>query len=115
MSVILLLNIVVGFPEGSRRDEVVRFLEASTLMKGIKHQHILSVLRVSVEDNYVPLVIYPMVEHCDMYRVIRLASDPEHSVLPVSPCLKHYPQSLYTLNTKFMGSVSAEQWSKFTL
>ena len=75
---------VVGFPEGSRRDEVVRFLEASTLMKGIKHQNILSVLRVSVEDNHVPLVVYPMVEHCDMYRVIKQASDPEHSVLPVS-------------------------------
>jgi hypothetical protein len=35
-----------------------------------------------VEDNHVPLVVYPMVEHCDMYRVIKLASDPEHSVLP---------------------------------
>ena len=74
----------IGFPEGSRRDEVVRFLEASTLMKGVKHQYILPVLRVSVEDNYIPLVIYPMVEHGDMHRVIKLASDPEHSILPVS-------------------------------
>ncbi|CAI8007397.1 Tyrosine-protein kinase transforming protein SEA [Geodia barretti] len=78
----VIIKMLTGFPEGSRRDEVVRFLEASTLMKGIKHQNILSVLRVSVEDNHVPLVVYPMVEHCDMYRVIKLASDPEHSVLP---------------------------------
>ena len=74
----------IGFPDGSRRDEVVRFLEAATLMKGIQHPHILSVLRVSLEDNYVPLVIYPMVQHGDMHRVIKLAADPEHSVLPVS-------------------------------
>lgn len=84
MSIILLSGATVGLPEGSRRDEVVRFLEAATLMKGIKHRNIVPVLRVSVEDNYVPLVIYPMVEHFDMYRVIKLASDPEHSVLPVS-------------------------------
>lgn len=53
-------------------------------MKGIQHRHILPVLRVSVEDNYVPLVIYPMAEHGDMHRAMKLAADPEHSVLPVS-------------------------------
>jgi hypothetical protein len=76
------MKMLTGFPEGSRRDEVVRFVEAATLLKGIQHRHILPVLRVSVEDNYVPLVIYPMVEHGDMYRVMKLAADPEHSVLP---------------------------------
>ena len=74
----------VGLPEGSRRDEVVRFLEASTLMKGIQHRHVLPVLRVSVEDNYAPLVIYPMVEYGDMHRVMKLAANPEHSIVPVS-------------------------------
>ena len=73
-----------GFPEGSRREEVVRFLEAATLMKGIQHRHIVPVLRVSVEDNAVPLVVYPMVQYGDMYRVMKVAADPEHSVLPVS-------------------------------
>ena len=73
-----------GFPEGSRREEVVRFLEAATLMKGIQHRHIVPVLRVSVEDNAVPLVVYPMVQYGDMYRIMKVAADPEHSVLPVS-------------------------------
>ena len=77
-----------GFPEGTRRDEVVRFLEAATLMKGIQYVHILPVLHVSVEDNYVPLAVYRTVQHGDMYRVMKLAADPEHSVLPVSLVLK---------------------------
>ena len=73
-----------GLPEGCRRDEVVRFLETATLMKGIQHDNILPVLRISVEDNYVPLVIYPTVEYGNMHRLMMLASDPEHNALPVS-------------------------------
>ena len=87
LSWLLLFCGLLGFSEGSRRDEVVRFLEAATLMKDIQHRHILPVLSVSLEDNYVPLVVYPMVEHGDMHRAIKLASDPEHTVLPVSLCL----------------------------
>ena len=74
----------LGLPEGSRREEVVRFLEAATLLKGISHPHIVPVLRVSVEDGYVPLVVYPMLQHPDMHRVMKLAANPEHSALPVS-------------------------------
>lgn len=89
------VSYVIGFPEGSRRDEVIRFIEAATLMKGIQHPHIMSLLRISLEDNYVPLVVYPMVQHGDMYRIIKLAADPGHSILPVG--LIHAP--IYNLST----------------
>lgn len=78
------IALVAGIPDGSKRDEVVKFLEAATLMSGVQHENILPVLRVSVEDNYVPLVMYPMVEHGDMFNIIKLASDQEQSILSVS-------------------------------
>ena len=77
----------VGFPEGGKRDEIVRFLENATLMKGIQHPNILPVLRVSVEDNCMPLVVYPMVQYGDMHGIMKLANDPDHSQLPVSSLL----------------------------
>lgn len=64
-------------------------------MKDIQHRHILPVLRVSVEDNCVPLVIYPMAEHGDMHRAMKLAANPEHSVLPVSWVHVHVHVLLY--------------------
>lgn len=77
-------ELALGFPEGGKRDEIVRFLENATLMKGIQHPNILPVLRVSVEDNCMPLVVYPMVQYGDMHSIMKLANDPDHSKLPVS-------------------------------
>lgn len=56
--------------ESGKRDEIAKFLEHATLLRGIEHPNIQSVLCVSVEDNYVPLVVYPMVEYGNMHDVL---------------------------------------------
>ena len=71
--------------ESGKRDEIAKFLEHATLLRGIEHPNIQSVLCVSVEDNYVPLVVYPMVEFGNMHDVLlscRLT--PDESPLNVS-------------------------------
>ena len=71
--------------ESGKRDEIAKFLEHATLLRGIEHPNIQSVLCVSVEDNYVPLVVYPMVEYGNMHDVLlscRLS--PDQSPLNVS-------------------------------
>ena len=73
-----------GLKEGSPRDEVVRFLEQATAFRGIEHPNLQPVLRVSVEDNIVPLVIYPIVEYGNMHSFLhhcRIA--PEESPINV--------------------------------
>lgn len=99
----------LGFPEGGKRDEIVRFLENATLMKGIQHPNILTVLRVSVEDNLMPLVVYPMVQYGDMHSIMKLANDPNHSRLPVSAL---FACSLvcvcaWTCNQELLGPMSS--------
>ena len=71
--------------ESGKRDEIAKFLEHATLLRGIEHPNIQSVLCVSVEDNYVPLVVYPMVEYGNMHDILlscRLT--PDESPLNVS-------------------------------
>ena len=78
-----MMSYCVGFGEGSRREEIVRFLEAATLLRGVQHHHVLPLLRISVKDNYVSLVVYPLVQYGDMHSVMKLAAEPQHSILPV--------------------------------
>ena len=71
--------------ESGKCDEIAKFLEHATLLRGIEHPNIQSVLCVSVEDNCVPLVVYPMVEYGNMHDVLlscRLS--PDQSPLNVS-------------------------------
>ena len=54
----------VGFTsEGAnRKEEVRKFLETATLMKGLDHNNILPLVGVCAEEGYVPLVLYPYCE-----------------------------------------------------
>lgn len=54
------------------RDEVTKFLECSTLLCGLDHPNLHSVLRVSVEDNYIPVVVYPSMEYGNLHQFLSL-------------------------------------------
>ena len=49
--------------DGSRRDQIAKFIEQATLLQGLEHDNILPVLGLSVEDNVIPIVIYPTTEY----------------------------------------------------
>jgi serine/threonine protein kinase len=55
------------------------------LLRGIDHPNIHSMLSVSVEDNYVPLVIYPIMEYGNLHQFLVLCRiTPADSPLSVS-------------------------------
>lgn len=67
------------------RDEITKFLERSTLIRGIDHPNLQSVLKVSVEDNYIPIVVYPIVEYGNMHQFLSFCRHtPNESPLNVS-------------------------------
>ena len=67
------------------RDEITRFLECATLLRGMDHPHLHSLLRVSVEDNHVPLVVYPIMEYGNLHQFLTLCRmTPADSPLSVS-------------------------------
>ena len=68
-----------------KRDEIAKFLEHATLLRGIEHPNIQPVLRVSVEDNCAPLVIYPLVEYGNLHDTLLFCRlTPDQSPLNVS-------------------------------
>lgn len=67
------------------RDEVTKFLEQATLLRGLDHPNIHSLFRVSVEDNFNPLVVYPIVEYGNLHQFLILCRmTPNDSPLSVS-------------------------------
>ena len=67
------------------RDEIVQFVEQATLLRGRDHPNIHKVLKVSVEDNYIPLVVYPIVEYGNMHQFLTFCRvSPNESPLNVS-------------------------------
>ena len=82
-----------GFEEGyGHHNEIAKFLEHATLLRGLEHPNIATVLRVSAEDNLIPLVLYPIVEYGNMHNFLTFCRmSPEESPLNVSqstmPCV----------------------------
>ena len=71
--------------ERGKRDEIAKFLEHATLLRGIEHPNIQPVLRVSVEDNCVPLVVYPLTEYGNLHDMLLFCRlTPDQSPLNVS-------------------------------
>ena len=67
------------------RDEITKFLERATLLQGLDHPNIQCVLKVSVEDNYIPIVVYPIVEYGNMHNFLEFCRlTPSESPLNVS-------------------------------
>ena len=74
--------------DGSRRDQVAKFIEQATLLQGLEHPNILAVLGVSVEDNVVPIVLYPISEHGNLHIFMeRCRVNPHECPLHVSVCV----------------------------
>lgn len=53
-------------------DEIAKFLELATLLREVDHPNVLTFLQLSVEDNYVPLVTYPIMEYGNMQQFLAL-------------------------------------------
>ena len=91
MFVCLLLFVnCLGFQKQyGHRDEITKFLECATLMRGMEHPNILSILGVSVEDDYVPIVVYPIMEYGNLHQFLALCRmAPGDSPLSVSEWMK---------------------------
>lgn len=69
----VMMKMLVGLKEGGRMEDTAKFLETATLLRGVEHEYVLSVLRVSVEDNLVPIVVYPIVEYGSMHNFLTLS------------------------------------------
>ena len=66
-------------------DEITKFLEHATLLKGVDHPNVQSFLHLSVEDNYVPIVAYPIMEYGNLQQFLALCRmAPSDSPLNVS-------------------------------
>ena len=76
----------VGFEKQyGHRDEIVHFVDLATLLCGRDHPNVHRVLKVSVEDNYVPLVVYPLAEYGNLHHFLTFCrSAPNESPLNVS-------------------------------
>lgn len=70
----VMMKLLVGLKEaGGRMEDTAKFLETATLLRGVEHRYVLSVLRVSVEDHLVPIVVYPIVEYGSLHSFLTLA------------------------------------------
>lgn len=79
----------VGFTsEGAnRKDEVRKFLEMATLMKGLDHKNILPLVGVCAEEGYVPLVLYPYSEEGSVHSFLdRYKFSPERQQVRLCMC-----------------------------
>lgn len=70
----IMMKMSIGFKKQyGHRDEITKFLETATLLRGVDHPNIHSLLRVSAEDNYVPLVVYPIMEYGNLQQFLVLS------------------------------------------
>lgn len=86
IDIIISIYMYPGFEKQyGHRDEIVQFVEQATLLRGRDHPNIHKVLKVSVEDNYIPLVVYPIVEYGNMHQFLTFCRvSPNESPLNVS-------------------------------
>ena len=77
--------IITIIAERGRREDVSRFIEQTTLMHRMEHKNILPLLGLSVEDNCVPIALYPFTEYGNLHVFLELSRlMPEESPLNVS-------------------------------
>ena len=74
-----------GLGEGSHRDNILRFIEQVLSLQGLEHNNVMSIIGMSVEDNCIPLGIYPMMEYGNLHSFLELSRvSPESCPLNVS-------------------------------
>lgn len=79
-----MFKLMTGLGEGGRREDITRFIDQASLMQGLEHPNILQVMGISLEDNCVPIVIYPISEYGNLHSFLELYRvSPESS--PLNP------------------------------
>jgi hypothetical protein len=70
--------------ERARREDIVRFIEQTSFMQGLEHSNILPLMGLSIENNCVPIALYPFTEYGNLHVFLELCRImPEQSQLDV--------------------------------
>lgn len=85
-----------GLGDRGRREDITRFIEQAGLMQGLEHPNILPLCGLSIEDNCVPVALYPFSEYGNMHFFLELClTMPEESPLNVRIITFSIDQSIH--------------------
>ena len=85
-----------GLGDRGRREDITRFIEQAGLMQGLEHPNILPLCGLSIEDNCVPIALYPFSEYGNMHIFLELClTMPEESPLNVRIITFSIDQSIH--------------------
>ena len=73
----LLKKIKIVFLEHASPEQIVIFIHESSLLKRTNHPNVLTLMHVCVDDNNIPLMVYPYTNRGNLKNYLRLSRTAE--------------------------------------
>ena len=67
-----IFSFIAGLGDRGHRDYISHFIDLTTSMQGLDHPNILPLLGLSIEDNCVPIALYPLTEYGNLHFALEM-------------------------------------------